>query len=74
MKSCRRGFIRCKRREEPCGSHHVEAKALKWDTSAGLTDDVELCRICWALRRSRERFLSAVERVAILVLERNCGG
>ena len=37
MKSWRSGFMRCKRREEPCGSHHVEARALKWETSVGLT-------------------------------------
>lgn len=42
MKSWRRGFIRWRRREEPCGSHHVEARALKWNTSAGLTEEVEV--------------------------------
>jgi len=28
-------------REEPCGSHHVEARALKWETSDGLTEEEE---------------------------------
>jgi hypothetical protein len=39
--------MRCKSREEPCGSHHVEARALKCDTSVGLTDDVVLCERNW---------------------------
>jgi hypothetical protein len=42
IKSWRRGFMRCKRREEPWGSHHVEARALKCDTSVGLTEEVGL--------------------------------
>ncbi len=25
-------------REEPCGSHHVAARALKWEISSGLTE------------------------------------
>lgn len=40
MKSCRRGFIRWSRRDGPCGSHQVEARALKCETSVGLTEDV----------------------------------
>jgi hypothetical protein len=49
MKSCRKGFMRCRRREEPCGSHHVEARALKWEISVGETEELEedeACR-CW---------------------------
>lgn len=38
MKSWRRGFIRWRTREEPCGSHHVEARASKWDISEALTE------------------------------------
>ena len=41
MKSWRKGFMRCRRREDPWGSHHVEARALKCDTSVGLTEEVE---------------------------------
>ena len=39
MKSWRRGFIKCRRREEPWGSHHEEARALKCEISEGLTED-----------------------------------
>jgi len=28
-------------REEPCGSHQVEARALKWETSEAFTEEVE---------------------------------
>ena len=31
--------MRCKRREGPCGSHQLEARALKWETSVGSTED-----------------------------------
>lgn len=31
--------MRCKSREDPWGSHHVEASALKWLTSSGDTED-----------------------------------
>lgn len=41
MKSCRRGFIRCRAREEPWGSHQVAARALKWEISSGLTEEEE---------------------------------
>lgn len=58
MKSCLTGFIRCRRRDGPCGSHHVEARALKWEISAGETveegrvggdddDDDDKRRGCW---------------------------
>lgn len=36
--------MRCRRREEPCGSHHVEARALKWEISLGETEDEDECR------------------------------
>lgn len=38
MKSWRSGFIRWRSREEPWGSHHEEARALKWETSVALTE------------------------------------
>lgn len=40
MKSWRSGFMRWRRREEPWGSHHVDARALKWDISVGLTEEL----------------------------------
>ena len=39
--------MRCSSREDPCGSHHVEARALKCDTSVGLTDEVVLWERNW---------------------------
>ena len=42
MKSWRSGFIRCSRREEPCGSHHEDARAEKWDSSVAETEDLEV--------------------------------
>jgi hypothetical protein len=41
MKSCRRGFMRWRSRDGPCGSHHDDARALKCDTSVGSTVEVE---------------------------------
>lgn len=41
MKSWRNGFIRCKSRDGPWASHQLDARALKCDTSVGLTDDCE---------------------------------
>lgn len=32
--------MRWRRREEPWGSHHVDARALKWEISVGLTEVV----------------------------------
>ena len=40
MKSWRRGFIRCRAREEPCGCHQVAASSLKWEISSALTEEV----------------------------------
>ena len=34
MKSWRSGFMRWRRRDGPWSSHHVEARAEKWDTSS----------------------------------------
>lgn len=34
---CRRGFIRCRIREGPWGSHHEEARAEKCDISVSET-------------------------------------
>ena len=39
MKSWRRGFMRCRRREGPCGSHQVEARAEKWESSVDETEE-----------------------------------
>ena len=33
----RSGFIRCKSRDGPCGSHHDEARLAKWESSVGST-------------------------------------
>jgi len=33
--------MRCRTREEPWGSHHVEARALKWDISEAFTEGEE---------------------------------
>ena len=41
MKSCLRGFMRWRSREGPWGSHQLEAKALKWETSVEETDELE---------------------------------
>lgn len=32
--------MRWRRREEPWGSHHVDARALKWEISVGLTEEM----------------------------------
>jgi hypothetical protein len=42
MKVWRSGFMRWRSRAGPCGSHHVEARALKCETSVGLTEEVEV--------------------------------
>lgn len=39
MKVWRSGFMRCKSREGPWGSHQLLARALKWVTSAGSTEE-----------------------------------
>lgn len=41
MKVWRRGFMRCRSRDEPCGSHQLEARALKCETSVGSTVEGE---------------------------------
>ena len=52
--------MRWRRRDEPWGSHHVDARALKWEISVGLTEDVELKRLREGLRNRRETLRSAV--------------
>lgn len=39
MKVWRRGFMRWRRREGPCGSHQVEARREKCKVSVGETED-----------------------------------
>ena len=67
--------MRCRSREEPCGSHHVEARALKCDTSVGFTEEVVLCARTWnwfrtnrgAARRRRLRLRREVGRSGVVV-------
>src|ERR1700744_6206280 len=40
MKSCRRGFMRCRSLEGPWGSHHDEARREKCETSDWETEEV----------------------------------
>lgn len=40
--------MRCNSREEPWGSHQVEARALKWEISRGLTEEGEGFGDAWA--------------------------
>jgi hypothetical protein len=66
--------MRWRSREEPWGFHHCEARALKWDTSSGLTEEEEegLVEVLWqrnwfctkrgAVLRRRLRFRIEVER------------
>lgn len=50
--------MRWRSREEPWGSHHEEARAEKWESSVGETEDgkEEVERVCnrWGVRRKRE--------------------
>jgi hypothetical protein len=74
MKSCRKGFIRCRSREEPWGSHHVEASALKCETSSGLTEEVLWARNWFwtnrgAVRRRRLRLRREVGRRGAVITE-----
>lgn len=72
MKSWRNGFMRCSNLDEPCGSHHVDARALKCETSSGLTLDFAPEPVLWkrnwfctnrgAVRRRRLRFRMDVGR------------
>jgi hypothetical protein len=41
MKVWRIGFMRWRRRDGPWGSHQLLARALKWETSVGSTEEVE---------------------------------
>jgi hypothetical protein len=45
MNSCRRGFIRCRIREGPIGSHQELASPEKWESSSAETEDVECLRV-----------------------------
>lgn len=45
MNSCRRGFIRCRIREGPIGSHQELARPEKWESSSAETEDVECARV-----------------------------
>jgi hypothetical protein len=47
MKSWRRGFMRWRIREGPCGSHHDDASAVKWDTSVGSTVELGVGLWCF---------------------------
>lgn len=68
MKSWRSGFMRCRRREEPWGSHHEEARAEKWESSLGETEVwgfelvVEIERVEACDRRRKERLRREVAR------------
>lgn len=42
INSWRRGFMRCRGREGPWGSHQDEASALKWETSVGSTVELDV--------------------------------
>lgn len=42
MKRWRSGFMRWRRRDGPCGSHQLDARALKWETSVGSTEEALL--------------------------------
>ena len=77
MKSWRSGFMRCRRREEPWGSHHEEARAEKWESSLGETEvwgvelelevEVEIERVEGGMRRRRERLRREVARTDMVV-------
>lgn len=60
--------MRWRSRDEPLGSHHVDARALKCDTSVGLTEDAVLWTRNWfctnrgADRRRRLRLRREVGR------------
>lgn len=45
MNSWRRGFIRCRIREGPIGSHQELARPEKWESSSAETEDVECARV-----------------------------
>ena len=73
MKSWRSGFMRCRRREEPWGSHHDEARAEKWESSLGETEvwgfevEGERERAEGRARRRRERLRREVARTDMMV-------
>lgn len=61
MKVWRRGFMRCRRREGPCGSHHEEARREKCDISVGETDD--WFEASWAVQDDVENWYFGVELI-----------
>ena len=68
MKLWRRGFMRWRRREGPWGSHQLDARALKCDTSVGSTVElVGLC--CRALVNEKVRAVVAGAIRSVVLLE-----
>lgn len=69
--------MRCRRREEPWGSHHEEARAEKWESSLGETEvlgvelelevEVERERVEVGVRRRTERLRREVARTDMVV-------
>lgn len=66
MKSCRRGFMRWRAREEPWGAHQVEARALKWEISSALTDECHL--VCLGCAGGAEAVANAQDAVTSRLL------
>lgn len=70
--------MRCNNLDEPCGSHHVDARALKCETSSGLTLESAPEPVLWkrnwfctnrgAVRRRRLRFRIDVGRSGEVVV------
>ena len=74
----RRGFMRCRSREGPCGSHHDEARALKCDTSVGSTVEAEFgvglwCRDAVVDKPREGRGIRSNDCVAATWLFEGCG-
>ena len=65
--------MRWRIRDEPWGSHHVEARALKWEISSALTEEKdadELSPSLGSLLRERDEELKLRR---MLGLARSCG-
>jgi len=55
--------MRWRSREEPCGSHHAEARALKCETSSGETEECRrVCDVCDVCGRKHLAVRGAVRR------------
>lgn len=65
MKVWRCGFMRWRTREEPWGSHHVEARALKCDISEALTEG----ELSWVRCVEPELVLDVVELWYLLAMD-----